>query len=84
MIVGNPYKRGWGTNERDAIRALAVELKRLAQDIPPRGGLSAFGQVRIAAERLPIDELTEWLAERADDAMLADRAHRVEFDDQST
>lgn len=61
VLPSDPAVTGWGRTERQALSALAGQLRALADEEPVRD-LSAIGQALVAAQRMPVDSLENWLA----------------------
>jgi hypothetical protein len=67
-----PRLNGWGRSEDAAIEALGDRLRQLVDQHAAVGGLTAVGQALCAAERLASDQLARWLADRAEELILAE------------
>ena len=69
-LASCPSLSGRGRTAELALSALAERLREFVAEQPARSDLTATGQALIAAQRVPVEALVRWLAERADEPVL--------------
>lgn len=76
-LAGCPSLHGWGRTEALALAALGERLRERVDGQPVGLGLGARDQALIAAQRMPLDDLVDWLAGQTSEAVVCAEADEL-------